>query len=277
MRALDTRCSALGRDLGPRAQIAALAPSRSRTAALALLFAIVGGARSASAQRAPEWTRHLRALATQSALRSSGAVTERAPANPVAQRTHALLQRTVSIARSTRYNHRTVVDARAGRYEFDCSGLVAWVLAQTAPDALAAIHSARPVAAEIARTIAHAPEDRARQGWQRVARVTDVRPGDVFAWRNPRWLRGATGHTGFVAGPIEPIEGDPTLFRVRITDANAMGYENDTRAVGTGGLGTGAMLFSVDPRTGAINGIVAGYQGVNWVLPLEIVVGRVSS
>lgn len=260
---------------GARSLLRSIDPMRAL--ALSLALAILSLTPLASAQRAPAWTRHLRPLPTQSALRSTRPVAAGAPANAAAQRTHALLQRTVASARSTRYNHRTIVDARAGRYEFDCSGLVAWVLAQTAPDALAAIRSARPVAAEIARTIAHAPEDRAQRGWQRVARVSDVRPGDVFAWRNPRWLRGSTGHTGFVAGPIEAIEGDPTVFRVRITDANASGYESDTRAVGTGGIGTGAMLFSVDPSTGAINGIVVGYRGSNWVLPLEIVIGRVSS
>jgi hypothetical protein len=36
-------------------------------------------------------------------------------------------------------------------------------------------------------------------------------------------------------------------------------------------------LFSVDPTTGRIDGIVVGHLGVAWVLPLEIVVGRVSS
>ena len=248
-----------------------------RALAFSLTLSIFARTPVALAQREPEWTRHLRPLSAPSALLSTRAVSESAPANAAAQRTHALLQRTVSSARSTRYNHRTIVDARAGRYEFDCSGLVAWALAQTAPDALAAIRSTRPVAAEIARTIASAPEGRAQRGWQRITRVSDVRPGDVFAWRNPRWLRGSTGHTGFVAAPIEAIDGAPTLFRVRVTDANSTGYDGDTRAVGTGGIGTGAMLFSVDPTTGAINGLVIGYRGSNWVLPLEIVIGRVSS
>lgn len=248
-----------------------------RALAVTLSLSILAITPAALAQRLPEWVHHLRPIVTHGSLRSSRAVTDTAPANLAAQRTHALLQRTVSVARSTRYNHSTVVDERRGRYEFDCSGLVAWTLARTAPIALAAIRSNRPVAAEIASTIAHAPDNGARRGWQRVTRIQDVRPGDVFAWRNPRWLRGSTGHTGFVAGPIEAVDGNPTLFRARITDANSSGYDNDTRPAGTSGIGTGSMLFSVDPTTGRIDGIVVGHLGVAWVLPLDIVVGRVSS
>lgn len=223
----------------------------------------------------PEWVHHLQPLLPSTlAATPMPSAAEFTPATPAAQRTVSLLERTVREARSTRYNHTTIVDERRGRYELDCSGLVAWVLARTSPQSLSAIHSSRPVAAEITATIARAPEARPRNGWQRVRRLADARPGDVFAWRNPSWLRGSTGHTGFIVGPIESVRGYPTMFRVRITDSNSTGYESDTRPIGTGGLGTGTATVTIDPNTGAINGIVVGHLGASWVLPLTVEVGR---
>ncbi|MBL8679766.1 MAG: hypothetical protein JNK05_11400 [Myxococcales bacterium] len=223
----------------------------------------------------PEWVRHLRpVLPSVGAVTSVAPVTDGAPATPAAQRTVSLLDRIVREARATRYNHTTIVDERRGRYELDCSGLVAWVLARSSPRSLAAIHSSRPVAAEIAATIARAPIEQPRNGWQRVRRLADARPGDVFAWRNPSWLRGSTGHTGFIVGPIEPVRGYANMFRVRITDSNVTGYDSDTRPLGTSGLGTGTSTVTIDLDTGAINGIVVGHLGTSWVLPLTVEVGR---
>jgi len=251
-----------------------------RSIAAVLTVALVTLSVSVTQARRPtvaEWVRHLRPVLPSAAAIVEGPsapASDPAPATPAAQRTLTLLDRIVRQTRSTRYNHRTIVDERAGRYELDCSGLVAWVLARSNPRALAAIRSSRPVAAEITATIARSPEDRAREGWQRVRRLADARAGDVFAWRNPRWLHGLTGHTGFIVGPVEPVRGYPTMFRVRITDSNTSGYASDTRPLGTGGLGTGTATVTIDPSTGAINGIVVGHLGASWVLPLNVEIGR---
>jgi cell wall-associated NlpC family hydrolase len=233
----------------------------------------------------PEWVRHLQRApaASQFAAQSTNLPNSSdrarepvAPANPVAAQTAALVQQITGQLRSTRYNHQTVVDERAGRYEFDCSGLVAWILRRTAPDALAAIHSRRPVAAEITATIRRAPTDHASHGWQRIERLEDARPGDVFAWQNPAWLRGATGHTGFILGPITPVIGRANLFHVRIADANGSGYADDTRPAGSSGVGIGTSVVSTNPTTGAVNGLVVGWLGDWWILPLSVEIGRVS-
>ncbi len=108
-------------------------------------------------------------------------------------------------------------------------------------------------------------------------RLSDARAGDIFAWRNPPWLTGATGHTGFILGPIQPVQNHPGLYHVRIFDANGSGYADDTRPEGTSGVGIGTSMVSMDPATGAVNGIAVGWLGGWWVLPLEVVIGRVSS
>jgi hypothetical protein len=248
---------------------------RLGTALIALACATAPTAATAQRSPVPEWVRHLRPVFASEASASASAVTRAEPATSAAARVMGLLERVLREARVTRYNHRTIVDERAGRYEMDCSGLVAWVLARVDREALDAIRSSRPVAAEIAATIARAPTTSPRRAWQRVERLVDARPGDVYAWRNPRWLGGLTGHTGFIAGPIEPVPGYPTLYRVRVIDSNVEGYDQDTRAPGTGGVGAGTITVSTHPTSGAIDGIVIGHLGASWVLPLDIVIGRV--
>ena len=43
----------------------------------------------------------------------------------------------------------------------------------------------RPVARDFHDVIAAAPVDRPRDGWLRLTRMQDLRPGDVIAWRRP--------------------------------------------------------------------------------------------
>jgi hypothetical protein len=87
---------------------------------------------------------------------------------------------------SSSYSHVTRVDPKAGLYEFDCSGMAAWVLQRGAPGAYQAVltrsATGRPVARDFYRTIAAVAPGRPSWAWQRVAKLEDVRPGDVVAW-----------------------------------------------------------------------------------------------
>lgn len=145
--------------------------------------------------------------------------------------------------RSSRYAHTTDVDVAAGRYHWDCSGMVGWLVRRHAPRAFRSLGRGRPVAADFARTI-----DRGAPGWDRVERLQDVRAGDVFAWRSPPELRrdGSTGHVGIVlAAPRRALAlGD--VWQVRIADSTTVPHERDTRLEHgdtDGGLGIGVMTF----------------------------------
>ena len=96
-------------------------------------------------------------------------------------RVMAELRRIQTNVRSSVYSHTTRIDERIGRYEFDCSAMAAFVLRRAAPQALASIHSSRPLAVEFYRTIAAASTTRARNGWLHIARIEDARAGDVLA------------------------------------------------------------------------------------------------
>ncbi len=66
-----------------------------------------------------------------------------------------------------------------------------WMLGRIAPDAYETLDRERPIAASYVRVIERAPTTRARGGWQQVADIEDVEPGDLFAWRRPKdWPSG---------------------------------------------------------------------------------------
>ncbi len=201
-----------------------------------------------------------------------------------AGRNEAILQRLARIyetLRESKYSHTTLVDEQAGRYEFDCSGLVAWVLRRAAPGAHSIVMSratrGRPLARdyywEIART---RPGKRSPRGWSRVPRVTEARAGDVIAWLKPELVRSNnTGHVGFLLEApraIAEIEGG---YLVRIADASQYQHDSDDRrGSGRTGFGSGVILVVADPESGAPMAYGWFGQYSSWILPASIAIGR---
>lgn len=218
------------------------------------------------------------ALALLLATCLDGAAEERAcPATPAAARLIALLEEVEATTRQAAYRHRTTVRRKSGVFLWDCSGMMTWLLARTAPRAREALDRERPVAATYFHTIARAPERPTRRGWQRIGDIDDVRPGDVFAWlRPPHWPRGGnTGHVGIVVEAPEPVRGLEGAFTIRIADASRYTHADDTRDPdGEGGLGRGTILFVVDGHGAPI---AYGWRGTDgrFVQETSIVFGRV--
>jgi hypothetical protein len=175
----------------------------------------------------------------------------------------------------TRYEHVTRVQARRGVYLWDCSGMAAWILRRAAPVALAELGKERAVARDFYRAIARAPIARARRGWQRLAKISDARPGDVIAWLRPLgWASTNTGHVAFLLEQPAQVPGHVNTWAVRIADATSFGHQDDSRAQGTGGYGEGTLLVLTDADEHAI---AYGWYGTNSdaVLVTNIVFGRV--
>lgn len=185
-------------------------------------------------------------------------------ASPAAQasepRNARILERVARIAESLReskYNHATVVDEREGRYEFDCSGFVTWVLRRTAPGAHAALLSRslkrRPLARDYYWEIARAPlGEKTPRGMRRISRIDEAEPGDIVAWLKPAQLRSPhTGHVGFLLERPRALPELEHAYVVRIADASSYQHDEDDR-VGTGrtGFGSGVILLIADPQTG---------------------------
>lgn len=198
------------------------------------------------------------------------------PATPAAARLLDVALRVQSNVRETRYQHQTLVRERAGLYAWDCSGMAAWMLRRAAPLALSSIGRDRPVARDFHDVIARAPLDRPRRGWQRLARLADARPGDVFAWvRPPDWPRRNTGHVGIVLDRPRTVPAIPGALAVRILDATSVPHDEDTRSwPGEGGVGSGTILFLTDEAGAPTH---YGWHGARsrWVVETRIAIGRV--
>lgn len=177
----------------------------------------------------------------------------------------------------TVYSHSTKVRRKQGLYHFDCSGMMNWMLERVAPTALAKLGRERPVAASYVRVIEGAPTDKPKRGWQRIAHIEDVRPGDVFAWRRPAdWPKGGnTGHVGIVLAKPEPAPELGDGYLVRILDSTRYAHQYDSRGEGETGFGTGTILVMTD---GSGKGIGYGWHGSasrGW-FETDVVFGRVS-
>ena len=173
------------------------------------------------------------------------------PATDAAEAVMAQLEEVERNVRSTRYRHTTEVNESLGIYDWDCSGMVGWILRRAAPVAFSALGVDRPVAQGIAQVIRDAPVDDERDGWRRIVRVSALRPGDVFAWETPRNLRqdGMTGHTGFIVGSPRHLYGLDEAYSIVVADSTTLPHQLDSRLLALdfdGGIGRGTMTFAVD-------------------------------
>jgi hypothetical protein len=209
---------------------------------------------------------------------ASGRAADRtaAPARAAA-RVVEILERIRTTSIDTLYQHPTVVRERDGVYRWDCSGMASWILHRGAPHAMRAIPRARPVARDFVYAIEHAPIGRSRGGWQRLARIEEALPGDLFAWRRPRGFPSRnTGHVGFVVEAPVALPEIPGAFAVRIADSTSFGHEDDTRpAEGPGGFGIGTLVFLTDGLGHATHYGWAGTRSAGYVVT-PVVFGRVS-
>lgn len=158
--------------------------------------------------------------------------------------------------RATAYTHETTIEASAGRFEFDCSGFVGYVLAQSRPRALAELRAAtkqRPLAKHFVAFFQNLP---AGSAWRRIDRAADLAPGDMIAWLRPDDVVSKnTGHVMIVRE--RPVQEAPDLWSVQIIDSTAVphGKGDSRKARGLAGLGTGEVLLIVDEA-----GVPIGYR-----------------
>jgi hypothetical protein len=164
----------------------------------------------------------------------------------------------VSSMRATAYTHKTTIEAAAGKFEFDCSGFVGYVLAQSQPRALAELRAAtkkRPLAKHFVTFFQNLPEHSA---WRRIERVQDLEPGDMIAWLRPAdVVTKNTGHVMIVRERPVRDEQHPDVWGVQIIDSTAVphGKGDSRKARGLTGLGTGEVLLIVDD-----SGVPIGYR-----------------
>jgi hypothetical protein len=180
---------------------------------------------------------------------------------------------------ASKYQHFTRVRKRKGEYFFDCSGMAAWVLRRSTPQALQSLgkpNGGRPLAVHFYRKIARIPAGERRRAWQRIGDLARAEPGDVLAWIRPKWFPSkSTGHVAFVVERPIPSTGQIPGLLFRIADASKFRHENDSRQPGETGFGIGTLLVPTKQ-----NGDPIGYGWVGsrtieeWIVPTDLVIGR---
>jgi len=172
------------------------------------------------------------------------------------QRLIAEAVRQLRAMKTTRYRHKSRIDEAEGRFEYDCSGFVAYALLNAAPDALAVIPigiKGRPRAEDFATYFGSLPED---GPWQSVRTGSEIAPGDVIAWLRPADVENTnTGHMVIVldlVGVAAPSKASATIggareLLLRVVDATESPHADDVRGPDTAtGLGTGIVGLVVD-------------------------------
>lgn len=174
------------------------------------------------------------------------------------------------------YSSGVQVDVKRGIYHFDCSGMVQWVLRKAAPRAARSAAFGldhRPLARDFQRRIARSSIDSSPNGWRRIERMRDVKPGDVIAWIKPKVIRSPnTGHVLFVALPPKLAPGYDNAYLVRVIDSTRLLHDHDTR-VGRSGFGLGTILIVTNPVTDAP--VAYGWVGLRYrTFGTQIAIGR---
>ena len=160
------------------------------------------------------------------------------------------VERELNAMRVTRYQHTTAVDEGRGSYFYDCSGLLDYAMGRVRPADLTPVPhiKARPLAADIEGYL-HRGLTGPIEGWQALARVDALGPGDVVAWQATEdSTTGDTGHVMVVlAGPTQN-SARAAEWLLRVADSTLNPHALDSRRPGTTGLGTGTIGLLVDER-----------------------------
>jgi len=168
------------------------------------------------------------------------------PGSKMAMRLEAMLGK----MEFTQYQARTEIDEKSNSYKCDCSGLVCYLLRSDFPiayqqlDGIESPWRARPFSVTFYETFIRAGKTKV-EGWERIYKMMDARPGDVLAWRKKKITKGvSTGHTLVIAGKPK-MERDGRV-RVRVIDSTRKVHAVDSRPEGGNGVGAGIMWFEVD-------------------------------
>lgn len=166
-------------------------------------------------------------------------------------------ERQLSIMRSTHYQHKTDVDEGAGRFDYDCSGFLDYVLRSVAPDAYKELPVSKPSAKRPLAQDFYALFSGLAQpsgSWSTVPKASELEPGDIVSWlRPPDNDSNNTGHVMLVrAKPSRnPQESDELL--VPVIDSTSSPHAADSRAKGQTGLGSGTIGLIVDAAGRAVS------------------------
>jgi len=177
-----------------------------------------------------------------------GAAPATQPTPPIVARARQIL----ATVKTSTYQHPTDIDAAAGRFNCDCSGLIDYLLLQDLPSHYKSIPFPktvkRPRAVEFYQVFNTAPaQPTPGELWQHIESITDARIGDLLAWRkDPLPEKGSTGHIVLFDSAPKPIA--ENLYEIIVIDSTSLPHHDDTRPANTTGVGRGTIYVKTDAQ-----------------------------
>src|SRR5512140_491855 len=153
--------------------------------------------------------------------------------------------RVLATMTASSYSHKTRIDGTV--YDVDCSGFADYLLARVDTAALEELRGAtvkRPLAKHFVQFLDKSP-NAAR--WQRIARVSELLPGDVLAWKKPAEVTSSnTGHVMIVAAAPQARDAQSWAVPVFDSTASPHGKGDSRKAAHATGVGRGVVVLEVD-------------------------------
>lgn len=172
---------------------------------------------------------------------------DNSPGEQIAKEAERLIER----ARVTGFARKPTIDRRKAIFRVDDGTFVALLVQSLPPRDFAQIpkrdHEQYPSAAEFHEFLAAGR----RQGWERVGKLSEVRRGDVVAWKGSKNSKGSeSGHVAVVAGTAE-FDQEAKEWAVRVHEFELSRSLRDSRQGKSGfrpGPGSGELRFQVNSR-----------------------------
>jgi hypothetical protein len=138
-------------------------------------------------------------------------------------------------ATTSQYEHVANIDEKAGKYNFDCSGFLTFALEKRSPEALMELRShalveimnrkkhKRPLAKDFVSYFSRLNDGEVKaKFWKPVAKIEDLQPGDVLAWKTPEDSDTSnTGHVMIVKTKPQKSSEFPDEYLVQIIDSTS--------------------------------------------------------
>lgn len=160
-----------------------------------------------------------------------------------------LVKEVKTVQAKLKYSHYKlggdVFNLKKGVFLIDCSSYVTNLLQRSVPNAYQQItaytHTNRPTAMAYYNYFQHLTKDDNSDNWQNVAKVKELKPGDIIAFRYRHKGHRATGHVMVVMKSPKPTK-NKKGYVVRIADSTPYHHSSDTRKH-HGGVGVGNLVL----------------------------------